>query len=56
LPFPVPQGAWTGHPYRVTFKETAARRSQVGLFRSWLKDKSRETTTYLQRQTAELRS
>lgn len=56
LPFPVPQGAWTGHSYRVTFKEAAARRSQVGLFRSWLKDKSRETTTYLQRQTAELRS
>ena len=56
LPFPIAQGAWTGHPYRVAFRETAARRSQVSLFRSWLKDKSRETTAYLKQQTAELRS
>jgi LysR family glycine cleavage system transcriptional activator len=56
LPFPLRQGAWTGHAYRVAFKETAARRSQVGLFRSWLHDTSRQTTAYLRQQTAELRS
>lgn len=52
LPFPVREGAWTGHAYRVAYKETAARRAQVGRFRSWLRDAGRETTAFLQRQTA----
>jgi hypothetical protein len=56
LPFPLPQGAWTGQSYRVAFKEMAARRSQVGLFRSWLQNKSRETTDYLRQQTTKLQS
>lgn len=50
LPFPVSQGAWTGHAYRVAFKESAARRAQVGRFRSWLTEKSGETAAHLQRQ------
>lgn len=52
LPFPVSQGAWTGHAYRATFRESAMRRVQVGRFRSWLLGMSGETAAYLQRQVA----
>lgn len=52
LPFPVTQGAWTGHAYRVAFRESAARRTQVARFRSWLREKSSETLERLQQQVA----
>jgi len=52
LPFPISQGAWTGHAYRVAFRESAVRRAQVGRFRSWLLDMSGETAAHLRHQTA----
>jgi LysR family glycine cleavage system transcriptional activator len=51
LPFRASQGAWTGHAYRVAFKESAVRRTQVSRFRSWLLDKCRETAAYLKQQS-----
>ena len=36
LPFPVSQGEWSGSAYRVSFRETSLRRSQIGQFREWL--------------------
>jgi len=50
LPFPVTQGAWTGYAYRVGFRESATRRTQVAHFRAWLLQKSSETLEHVQRQ------
>lgn len=36
LPFPISQGAWAGHAYCISFRESALRRSQATLFRDWL--------------------
>ncbi len=36
LPFPISQGEWSGHPYRIAFTESALRRSQSNEFRNWL--------------------
>jgi len=36
LPFPLSQGAWTGHSYQAWFREGATRRGQVAQFRDWL--------------------
>ncbi len=36
LPFPITQGEWSEYAYRVTFRESALRRSQIGQFREWL--------------------
>jgi hypothetical protein len=52
LPFPVAQGAWTSHAYRVVFRGSAARRAQVILFRSWLLERSSETRAQLRQQVA----
>jgi LysR family glycine cleavage system transcriptional activator len=55
LPFPVSHGAWTGLAYRVGFKESAARRTQVARFRSWLLERSLETTEQLRQHVARAR-
>ena len=52
LPFPVSHGAWTGQAYRVGFRESAARRTQVARFRSWLLERSLETIEQLGQQVA----
>lgn len=36
LPFPIAQGEWSEYAYRVTFRESALRRSQIVQFREWL--------------------
>lgn len=47
LLFPMSQGLWTGHPYRVTFRESALRRSQTAEFRTWLLAEARTTAAEL---------
>lgn len=53
LPFPVAQGAWTGHSYRAAFRGSVARRAQVARFRNWLLDMGAETARHLQQQLEE---
>jgi len=36
LPFPITQGEWSKSAYRIIFRESALRRSQIGQFREWL--------------------
>jgi LysR family glycine cleavage system transcriptional activator len=36
LPFPISEGAWSGHAYRVSFRESSLRRGQTVEFRDWL--------------------
>ncbi|MER8747679.1 LysR family transcriptional regulator [Mesorhizobium sp. M1050] len=49
LPFAISQGAWTEHAYYAAFRESAVRRTQVAAFRSWLLEKSSETTGHLEK-------
>jgi LysR family glycine cleavage system transcriptional activator len=36
LPFPLVEGGWTSHAYRISFRDGALRRSQTAQFRDWL--------------------
>jgi LysR family glycine cleavage system transcriptional activator len=50
--FPVAQGAWTSHAYRVRFRESALRRAQTARFRDWLLAEAAATDTALRQQLA----
>jgi LysR family transcriptional regulator, glycine cleavage system transcriptional activator len=41
LPFPLVEGAWTEQRYRLSFSETAMRRSQIIQFSAWLLSESK---------------
>jgi hypothetical protein len=43
LPFPISQGEWSAQPYRISFTESALRRSQSNEFRNWLFSQASET-------------
>jgi LysR family transcriptional regulator, glycine cleavage system transcriptional activator len=53
LPFPIAQGAWTGHGYCMRFRESALRRNQAVQFRDWVLEESAATVDWLRRLTAE---
>jgi LysR family glycine cleavage system transcriptional activator len=52
LPFPINEGAWTSHAYRIGFREGALRRSQTVLFRDWLLAEAQTTRRELTARTA----
>jgi LysR family transcriptional regulator, glycine cleavage system transcriptional activator len=47
LPFPISHGAWTGHAYRVNFREGSLKRTQTVQFRDWLLEEAGATETRL---------
>jgi LysR family transcriptional regulator, glycine cleavage system transcriptional activator len=54
LPFPIAQGAWTGHGYCLRFRESALRRQQAVQFRDWVLEESAATANWLRARTAEV--
>ena len=52
MPFPLDEGGWTSHAYRISFRESALRRTQTAQFRDWLLDESRITTANLKARLA----
>ena len=36
LPFPLSHGEWSGHAYRISFRDSALRRSRAVQFRDWM--------------------
>jgi LysR family glycine cleavage system transcriptional activator len=53
LPFPISQGAWSGHAYCMSFRESALRRSQTAQFQDWVLEEAALTKDWLQGLTAE---
>ena len=53
LMFPIAQGAWTGHGYRMRFRDIALRRQQTVQFRDWVMQESSATRDWLRERIAE---
>lgn len=49
VPFPIEEGEWSAHAYRVQFPHDSRRREQTELFRTWLLEKAEETRRELER-------
>ena len=52
LPFPLEQGAWMGHGYRLRFRGTALRRTQAQQFREWLLAEAADASLRLRQRLA----
>ena len=54
LPFPIAQGAWTGHGYCMRFRESALRRQQAVQFRDWVLEESAATADWLRQRIGQV--